>query len=708
MTVYRIIITLFAFASIWNGGAAAQCAHLSLPLETRIGLSEVIIEGRVVDQYAFEGPLYDMIYTTHVVEVFKVFAGDVKSRHIEITTHGGVLGDKAVSVSPSLELHSGAWGVFMLRQQSGLPISASESRFLLPVTASAAFIETVNTDRIKDGIRVFDDPADLYQTITAATGRPYTELKAPETPHAAKTMMMPAITNISPLSVAAGIGNTVTITGSGFGATAGVVFFDNANDGIGGSYAGTSAAHIVSWNDTQIVSKVPSNSGTGKLFVQTSDAVNSSLSSQTLTVSYGVRNVNSTELTYMIDHGTVGDGGYHFHIGTSTANNGVNILNVSGAITAVERAMQTIHNTASVAMYAGENCAATAVQTPGADGVNLLTFDSDAYNLVSYYGAGILGVAITNFSKCGSSQWEVVNMDLIFRRPGGVNWNFGPGNPGGGQIDFESVVLHEMGHAFSLSHINNTAAVMNYSISAGTTRRAFMAGADLDGAQYAHGSSLGYNPPLVDCGAPFNAARKYGAYIEAQDCSQLQVLPVELVDFDGKAEEKRTHLWWKTASEHNNDYFAVEHSADGRSFRELVRIQGAGTVSEPQFYEAFHNLPAAGVNYYRLAQYDYDGTRTFSDIISVKFEGPETLAFIAPNPVSGNEINLWYNSPNETQIELEIIALDGKTCATQRRQVLSGQQYIHLSVDNLNAGLYLLRIRHGNETQVLKFSKMRP
>ncbi|HRF40051.1 MAG TPA: hypothetical protein PK198_14770, partial [Saprospiraceae bacterium] len=73
-----------------------------------------------------------------------------------------------------------------------------------PVTASAAFIETVNTDRIKDGIRVFDDPADLYQTITAATGRPYTELKAPETPHAAKTIMMPAITNISPLSVAAG------------------------------------------------------------------------------------------------------------------------------------------------------------------------------------------------------------------------------------------------------------------------------------------------------------------------------------------------------------------------------------------------------------------------------------------------------------------------------------------------------------------------
>ncbi|HRF42490.1 MAG TPA: hypothetical protein PK198_27055, partial [Saprospiraceae bacterium] len=68
-------------------------------------------------------------------------------------------------------------------------------------------------------------------------------------------------------------------------------------------------------------------------------------------------------------------------------------------------------------------------------------------------------------------------------------------------------------------------------------------------------------PPLINCGAPFDAARRYGAYIEAQDCSQLQVLPVELVDFHGKAEEKGTRLWWETASEHNNDYFAVEHSA---------------------------------------------------------------------------------------------------------------------------------------------------
>lgn len=695
MIVNRIIITLFVLVQTWNSAAIAQCAQLSLPLETRVGLSDVIVEGRVIDQYAFEGPLYDMIYTTHVVEVLKVFAGNVTSRQIEITTPGGILGDKAVSVSPSLDLQLGALGVFMLRQCSGLPLAASESRFLLPVTATSSFIETGNTDRIKDGIRVFDDPADLFHTISTATGRPYTELNAPETVKSAKTMMMPAITNISPLTTTAGIGSTVTITGSGFGASGGTVFFDNANDGLGGSYVGAAPAHIVSWSDAQIVTMVPSNSGTGKVFVQTSGAENSALSSQTLTVTYGVRNVNNTELTYLIDHNTSGDGGYHFHIGSNTANNGVNIAAVSGAMTAVERAMQTIHNTVGVALYAGENCPTTSVQTAGNDGINLIAFDNDAYNLASIYGSGVIGVAVTNFSKCGASQWEVVNMDVIFRRPSSVNWHFGAGNPGGGQIDFESVVLHEMGHAFSLSHINNTAAVMNFSISAGSTRRAFLAGADLDGAQFAHSSSLAYNPPIVNCGAPFNAARKYGVYIEAQDCSQLQVLPVELVDFEGKPDDNGIQLFWNTAAEFNNEYFSVEHSSDGRLFREFTRVQGAGTTSEPQQYRAFHGLPASGVNYYRLAQYDFDGTRTYSHIISVKYEGKTSQALIAPNPVNGNELRLWYNSLDEVRVELEIIALDGKICASRDQEVLPGNQHISLAVDGLNAGLYLLRIRNG-------------
>ncbi|MBP8239319.1 MAG: IPT/TIG domain-containing protein [Saprospiraceae bacterium] len=707
MVVHRIVFTLFVLAQIWNSAVIAQCAQLSLPLETRVGLSDVIVEGRVIDQFAFEGPLYDMIYTTHVVEVYKVFTGDVPGRRIEITTHGGVLGDRAVAVSPSLELQPGAQGVFMLRQHSGLPLASPNNHFLLPVAGTASFISTQHTDRIKDDIRAFDHPADLYSAITAATGRPYNEFSSPESASpTAKSMMMPVITDITPLTTTAGTGSNITITGSGFGAIAGTVFFDNANDGQGGSYAGTSSAHIVSWNDTQIVTMVPSNSGTGKVFVQTTGPINSALSNQTLTVTYGVRNAAVTALTYLIDHGTAGDGGYHFHIGTNTANNGVNIKAVPGAMTAVERAMQTIHSTTNIPLYAGENCPNTSVQSPGIDGINLLSFDSDAYNLASQFGANTIGIAIANYTLCDVSGWEVINMDVILRRPGSVNWHYGADNPGGGQTDFESVVLHEMGHAFSLTHINNTSAPMHYIMSAGTTRRAFLAGADLDGAQFAHSSSSAYHPPVINCGAPFNTARQYGAYIEAQDCSQLQVLPVELIDFEGKSDENGVQLFWNTASELNNEYFSVEHSANGRLFRELTRVQGAGTISEPQQYRAFDGLPSSGMNYYRLAQYDFDGTRTYSHIISVKYEGKTSQALIAPNPVNDNELSLWYNSPGEMRLELQVIALDGKICTERYQEVLPGNQHISLPLDDLNAGLYLLRIRNGNETQVLRFSKI--
>lgn len=705
MVVLRIIFTLFVLVQTWTSTITAQCAQLSLPFETRVGLSDVIVEGKVIDQFAFEGPLFDMIYTTHIVDVSKVFAGEAPGQRIEITTHGGVLGNRAVAVSPSLELQPGAQGVFMLRQHSGLPLSSQNVLFLLPVAGTASFIATQNTDRIKDGIRAFDNPADLYSAITSVTGRPYTEFSSPEAA-TAKSMMMPAISDISPLTTTAGTGNTVTIAGSGFGATIGTVFFDNADDGQGNTYVGTSTAHISSWSDTQIVTKVPTNSGTGKVIVQASGPVSSAPSTQTLTILYGVRNTAVTALAYMIDQGTTGDGGYHFHIGTSTSNGGVNMKTEPGAMTAVERAMQTIHNTANIPLYAGENCPSTSIQTPGIDNINLLSFDSDAYNVASVHGANVIGVTITNYTLCSVSGWEVVNIDVIFRRPGGVNWHFGAGNPGGSQTDFESLVLHEMGHAFSLTHINNTSAPMYYFINAGTTRRAFLAGADFDGAQFAHNSSLSYNPPIIPCGAPFNAARQYGAYVEAQDCSQLQVLPIELVDLEGRPDESGVLLLWKTASEFHNEYFDVEHSTDGRTFRAFTRVQGAGTTSEPQQYRAYHGWPLSGVNYYRLAQYDYDGTHTYSEIISVEYEGKTAQALITPNPVDGHELSLWYNSPGEIRLALQVIALDGKICTERYQEVLPGNQHISLPVDGLNAGLYLLRIRNGNGTQVLRFSKI--
>src|SRR5690606_7492371 len=86
-------------------------------------------------------------------------------------------------------------------------------------------------------------------------------------------------------------------------------------------------------------------------------------------------------------------------------------------------------------------------------------------------------------------------------------------------------------------------------------------------------------------------------------------LPITLTTFTARQlEATKVTLDWTTASEENNDYFAIEYSADGRHFDELGMVRGAGSTTTSQHYSFIHHHPVAGSNYYRLRQVDFDGT----------------------------------------------------------------------------------------------------
>lgn len=94
-------------------------------------------------------------------------------------------------------------------------------------------------------------------------------------------------------------------------------------------------------------------------------------------------------------------------------------------------------------------------------------------------------------------------------------------------------------------------------------------------------------------------------------------LPIELIEFDAEYSEDQTELYWKTATEINNDYFTVERSKDGEQWNKIEYVEGAGNSNEELQYEIKDENPHAGLNYYRLKQTDYDGKYSYSDIIFV-------------------------------------------------------------------------------------------
>ena len=89
--------------------------------------------------------------------------------------------------------------------------------------------------------------------------------------------------------------------------------------------------------------------------------------------------------------------------------------------------------------------------------------------------------------------------------------------------------------------------------------------------------------------------------------------------FQGWNESAQNILQWITASETNNAYFIVQHTADpALGFEDLGKVTGAGTTTTAQTYNYSHLTPVVGVNYYRLKQVDFDGSSETFEIRAVE------------------------------------------------------------------------------------------
>lgn len=94
-------------------------------------------------------------------------------------------------------------------------------------------------------------------------------------------------------------------------------------------------------------------------------------------------------------------------------------------------------------------------------------------------------------------------------------------------------------------------------------------------------------------------------------------LPLELIDFKGENMISHNLLTWSTASEVNNSYFTIERTTDGANFKEVDKINGAGSSSTILYYTLSDYDFEGKINYYRLTQTDYDGASETFELISI-------------------------------------------------------------------------------------------
>jgi hypothetical protein len=136
------------------------------------------------------------------------------------------------------------------------------------------------------------------------------------------------------------------------------------------------------------------------------------------------------------------------------------------------------------------------------------------------------------------------------------------------------------------------------------------------------------------------------------------------------------NLTWRTESEQNCLRWEIERSADPeQGFAQVGKVEGQGTTSQPNDYSYTDNtITGKGEYYYRLAEVDLSGGKTYYGPMSITFGGDVPTAYMLaqsiPNPARGGvSISFALRKGGATSLKIYNIAGQVvKTLANENRQ----------------------------------------
>lgn len=182
------------------------------------------------------------------------------------------------------------------------------------------------------------------------------------------------------------------------------------------------------------------------------------------------------------------------------------------------------------------------------------------------------------------------------------------------------------------------------------------------------------------------------------------VVPVTMLYFRGTNMDKDNFLEWSTATEQNTSVFKLERSlVNSNSFSVITSVPAAGNSSTPKTYsykDRNIDLLKTSVFYYRLKQFNTNGTFTYSNIVRLNYNTKNEIvqSLIYPNPTH-DVITLVIGDQSLRGTTAYLYDVNGR--ALEAFKINADSQSINLG--KYPNGTYLLRL---NNKEVIRIVKM--
>ena len=180
---------------------------------------------------------------------------------------------------------------------------------------------------------------------------------------------------------------------------------------------------------------------------------------------------------------------------------------------------------------------------------------------------------------------------------------------------------------------------------------------------------------------------------------------VEWLSFDGEVQAEGNFLQWATASETNNEYFAVERSLDGKNFEVITTVKAVGESVVPTSYNYLDRSAPAGTSYYRVTQFDFDGQNEATNVISLtRGEGSFDITNIRPVPAA-DYIEVSFTAINNGTVELSVYDLTGRVMMQTTVEGTAGTNNQVIDVSTYPGGIYMVSLNNGTEVATQRLVK---
>ncbi|HSN61121.1 MAG TPA: T9SS type A sorting domain-containing protein, partial [Ferruginibacter sp.] len=182
------------------------------------------------------------------------------------------------------------------------------------------------------------------------------------------------------------------------------------------------------------------------------------------------------------------------------------------------------------------------------------------------------------------------------------------------------------------------------------------------------------------------------------------VLPVTLVNFNGKNMGTFNQLMWEVANEQNLSHYELERSIDGQHFTSLSMVTATGSRN---YSFADNDISKSPVYFYRLKNTDTDGRFTYSATLRLNGAIKNSSITATPNPFA-DLLKINISSTMKEMVTLTLSDLSGRVLYRQAVQVQAGVNLLEITeVKKLATGTYLLTMFSQEQNSTIRILKAR-